>query len=51
MKLAGPDEYRLMIRNRSLGTQGPDGTTHFVVPATRKNRLELYAVSKGGVDL
>lgn len=51
MKLKGPDEYHVTIRNRSASIKGLDGTPHFVTPATAKNKPKLYVASKGSILL
>ena len=51
MKLNGPDKYHLTITNRSASVRAPDGTPHFVAPATVNGKPKLYVVSKAGILL
>ena len=48
MNLNGPDKYHLTITDRSASVTAPDGTPHFVTPATARNKLKLYVASKDG---
>lgn len=48
MKLNGPHKYQLIITDRSASVRAPDGTPHFVTPATERNKPKLYVASKDG---
>jgi hypothetical protein len=48
MKLNGPGKYSLTIKDRSISVRAPDGTPHFIAPATTINKPKLYVVSKDG---
>ena len=51
MKLTGPDRYQLTITDGSVSVTAPNGTPHFVAPATNRGDQKLYVVSKGGALL
>lgn len=51
MKLNGPDKYHLTITDRAARVRAPDGTPHFVAPATVRGKPKLYVASKAGVLL
>lgn len=51
MRLNGPDRYHVTITDRSATVRAPNGTPHFVAPATAKNVPKLYVASKKGVLL
>lgn len=51
MKLKGPDRYHVTITNRSAIVRAPDGTPHFVAPATTRGVPKLYVASKEGMLL
>jgi hypothetical protein len=51
MKLNGPHRYHLTITDGSAAVVAPDGTSHFVVPATTKGIPKLYVASKDGALL
>jgi hypothetical protein len=51
MRLNGPDRYHVTILDRSAIVIAPDGTPHFVAPATAKSMAKLYVASKEGVLL
>ena len=51
MKLNGPDRYHVTITDRSATVKAPDGTPHFVAPATVKSLPKLYVASKEGALL
>ena len=51
MRLNGPDRYHVTITDRSATVRAPNGTSHFVAPATTKSLPKLYVASKEGALL
>ena len=51
MRLNGPNRYHVTITKRSATVKAPNGTPHFVDPATAKRLPKLYVASKEGVLL
>jgi len=51
MKLNGPDKYHLTITDQSASVRSPDGTTHFVAPATVSGKSKIYVVTKASILL
>lgn len=48
MKLIGPDNYTLTVRDGTASVNSSNGKPHFVHPATAKKKPKLYVISKNG---